>query len=87
MIYADKSVLDGIEMVATGYKTNTLFVVKHDKDIPEHNGCKLFEKEVYLYVWDKQKDAPKQFHDDVQDALRYAILTHMRKPSWVNHSL
>ena len=87
MIYADKAVLDGIEEVASHFKQNKLYVVKHDRDLGEHNGCELFEKEIYLYVWDNHNDAPKQKFDDVLDSLRYALLTHSRKPEWINHSL
>lgn len=85
MIYADKSVLDGIEMVAQSFKNDTLFIVKHDPRTGE--GCELFEEEIYNYVWDGKEDKPKKEHDDVMDALRYAILTHHRKPTWINHSI
>lgn len=87
MIYADKAILDGIEIVASHFKNDMIYVVRHDNEIPEHNGCAQFEKEVYLYVWDNTNDKPKPKYDDVLDSLRYALLTHDRKPTWFNHSI
>ena len=69
---ADKSVLSGIEVVAKGFKTNTLKVVEENVD--------LFKKEVFMYAWNKTTGEPLKVWDDVLDALRYAIYTE-GKPS------
>lgn len=65
-----KSVLTGIEYVAKGFKTGTLFIVKQAID--------KFLDEIYQYIWDETKDAPVKANDDVMDALRYAIATFIR---------
>lgn len=64
---ANKSVLSGIEVVAKGFKTNTLKVVEDNVD--------LFKKEIFMYAWDKKSGEPIKLWDDVLDALRYAIYT------------
>lgn len=66
-LYADKSVLSGIEQVAKKFRTNTLFIVQENVD--------LFKKEIYMYVWNKDTGEPVKKWDDVMDALRYAIYT------------
>ncbi|CEN89557.1 terminase large subunit [[Clostridium] sordellii] len=67
---ADKSVLSGIEVVAKGFKTNKLKVVKEHTD--------LFKKEIFMYVWNKTTGEPIKLWDDVLDALRYAIYTESK---------
>lgn len=68
--YADKSRLSGIEVVAKGFKTNTLYVVEDRVD--------LFKKEIFMYAWDKKTGEPLKVWDDVLDALRYAIYTNSK---------
>lgn len=68
-IYANKSVLAGIEEVAKRWKNKSLFYLRGS--IP------LFEDEIYQYKWkenSKEDQVIKEF-DDVMDALRYAIYT------------
>lgn len=36
-----------------------------------------FASEIYNYTWDDKKDLPIKEYDDVLDALRYALLTHI----------
>lgn len=66
-LYADKSVLSGIEQVAKKFKNNTLFVV--------YENVSLFKKEIYMYSWNEKTGEPIKLWDDVMDALRYAIYT------------
>lgn len=61
----NKSVLSGIEMVAKGFKEDSLFFVKERVD-------KMLD-EVYQYLWNKNSGVPIEKHDDCLDALRYAI--------------
>lgn len=64
-IYADKSILSGVEAVAKRFKNGKLFVMS-DK-------VEKFKEEIYQYIWDKKSGKPREEHDDVLDALRYAI--------------
>lgn len=64
-IYADKSILSGVEAVARRFKNGKLFVMS-DK-------VEKFKEEIYQYIWDKKSGKPREEHDDVLDALRYAI--------------
>ncbi|CEN21182.1 PBSX family phage terminase large subunit [Paraclostridium sordellii] len=64
---ADKAVLSGIEVVAKGFKTNTLKVVVENVE--------LFKKEIFMYAWNKTTGEPIKVWDDVLDALRYALYT------------
>lgn len=69
---ADKSVIDGINMV----KSKPLFITKHSTNII---------KEIKSYKWKTDKDGkvldePVKFNDDAMDAMRYAIYTRMFKP-------
>lgn len=72
---ADKAVLSGIEVVAKGFKTKTLFVVKDNVD--------LFKKEIFMYAWNKKTGEPIKLWDDVLDALRYAIYTESKGNTWL----
>ncbi|RAN53927.1 terminase [Dolosigranulum pigrum] len=63
--YAHKSILAGIEQVAKLFKQEQLFVVD---EIAEQ-----FKNEIYQYVWNERTGKPIKQHDDVLDALRYAI--------------
>lgn len=67
---ADKSVMSGIEMVSRAFKLNKLFIIK-DK-------VKLFQDEIYNYVWDNNKDEPVKTNDDTLDSIRYAIYTYSK---------
>lgn len=67
---ANKSVLSGIELVAKGYKENKLFIVRQR--------VKHFLNEVYQYVWNVKTGEPVKQHDDVQDAVRYAIYSNAK---------
>jgi PBSX family phage terminase large subunit len=69
-INADKSVIAGIEEVARLFKKDKLKIVK-DK-------VERFEKEIFMYVWNPTTGEPVKLWDDVLDALRYAIYTHLK---------
>lgn len=67
---ADKSRLSGIEVVAKGFKTNSLKVIE--------DNVELFKKEIFMYAWNKTTGEPIKLWDDVLDALRYAIYTESK---------
>lgn len=72
---ADKSVIDGINMV----KSMPLFITKRSTNII---------KEIKSYKWKTDKDGkvldePVKFNDDAMDAGRYAVYTRMFKPKQV----
>ena len=69
-INADKSILSGIEEVARLIKLNRFFVLS-----PKVN---QFKKEIYNYIWDEKTGNPVKENDDVMDAMRYAVYSHMR---------
>lgn len=62
---AYKSVLSGIEEVAKLMKGGRFFVVS--------NKVRKFKDEIYQYVWNERTGEPLKEHDDVLDAVRYAI--------------
>ena len=68
-IFANKSVIAGIEEVAKRFKENRLFYVKDT--VPR------FEDEIYQYRWkaNSTKDEPLKEWDDFLDSLRYAIFS------------
>ena len=76
-VYADKSVLSGIEEVARLMKTGHFFVNRDG--IPQKTDNEtvggFFFDEIYLYVWDEKTGMPVKQFDDVMDSLRYAIYT------------
>ena len=72
---ADKSVVAGIALVAKGYKTNTLFIIRQ-------RASRFFD-EVYQYVWNEKTGEPVKVMDDVQDAIRYAIYTNASSKDWL----
>lgn len=63
---ADKSILSGIEIVASLMKQNKFFVLSN---------CKEYLTEVANYVWDDKTGLPVKINDDIQDSVRYAIYT------------
>lgn len=65
----DKSVLSGIEKVASLIKQNKLLIYDSED----------FLKEIYKYVWDKKTGQPKKVNDDLMDAIRYAIYSYKEK--------
>ena len=65
---AKKSVLAGIEEVAKLFKTDSFFILQ--------SAVSKFNDEIYQYVWNKKTGEPVKEHDDVLDAIRYAIYTH-----------
>lgn len=67
---ANKSRLSGIEVVAKGFKTNSLKVIE--------DNVELFKKEIFMYAWNKTTGEPIKLWDDVLDALRYAIYTESK---------
>lgn len=67
---ANKSRLSGIEVVAKGFKTNSLKVIEENVE--------LFKKEIFMYAWNKTTGEPIKLWDDVLDALRYAIYTESK---------
>lgn len=68
-IFANKSVIAGIEEVAKRFKEDRLFYVKDT--VPR------FEDEIYQYRWkaNSTKDEPLKEWDDLLDSLRYAIFS------------
>ncbi len=69
---ADKSVIDGINMV----KSMPLFITRRSTNVL---------KEIKSYKWKTDKDGrvldePVKFNDDAMDAMRYGIYTRMFKP-------
>lgn len=68
-LYADKSVLSGIEQVARRFKNDTLFI---DESVER------FREEINMYVWNERTGEPVKLYDDVLDALRYAIYTEYK---------
>lgn len=68
-LYADKSVLSGIEQVARRFKNGTLFI---DESVER------FREEINMYVWNERTGEPVKLYDDVLDALRYAIYTEYK---------
>ncbi|AND39039.1 PBSX family phage terminase large subunit [Cytobacillus oceanisediminis] len=69
-INADKAVISGIEEISRLFKLNKLKVVKDKVD--------RFRKEIFMYVWNPKTGEPVKEWDDVLDALRYAIYTHLK---------
>lgn len=69
-INADKSILSGVEEVARLIKLDRFFVLS-----PK---VKQFKKEIYNYIWDDKTGNPVKENDDVMDAMRYAVYSHMR---------
>lgn len=72
---ADKSVIDGINMV----KSMPLFITRRSTNVI---------KEIKSYKWKVDKDGrvldePVKFNDDAMDAIRYAVYTRMFKPKRV----
>lgn len=65
-INARKEVLSGIEAVAKLMKTGDFLV---------SNSVTKFKDEIYQYIWNEKTGEPIKQHDDVLDALRYAIYT------------
>ena len=74
---ANKSVIAGIESVAKGFKTNTLFYLS--------GAIPRFEDEIYQYRWKSNAttDEPLKEYDDVLDAIRYAIHSEDSIPKWL----
>ncbi len=71
-IFANKSVLSGIETVAGLLKTGKLFF--------NEDGISHFKDEIYNYVWDSKTGKPVKMHDDTMDAIRYALHSHLYNP-------
>jgi PBSX family phage terminase large subunit len=69
-IEAKKSVIAGIEEIASLFKTKKLFIVRER--------VKRFDEEINQYVWGTNDEPVKEW-DDVLDAMRYAIYTHYLK--------
>jgi PBSX family phage terminase large subunit len=67
---ANKAVLSGIEEVSKLLKSDKFFVYE-----PK---VKKFKEEIYQYIWNEKTGEPQKEHDDVLDALRYAIYSHGR---------
>lgn len=68
-INANKAVISGIEEVAKGFKTKTLFVLRTVDD--------RFDEEIFQYAWDEKTGMPVKVFDDVMDALRYGLYTRI----------
>lgn len=67
---ANKAVISGIEEVARLFKLDKLKVVK--------DRVALFQKEIYLYVWNELTGEPVKQWDNVLDAIRYAIYSQLK---------
>lgn len=65
-ILANKRVLAGIETVSKLFYQEQLFISEE---------VKVFKKEIYNYVWNEKTGEPIKAHDDVLDAIRYAVHT------------
>lgn len=76
-INANKEVIAGIETVAKGFKTNTLFYL--------NGAIPRFEEEIYQYRWESNSatDKPIKEYDDVLDAIRYAIHSESTVQKWL----
>lgn len=83
-INANKSILSGIEKVATAINNRTFKVATKPKDVNGKGLTDKFDSEIYSYSWDKETDLPVSKDDDVLDAVRYAIYSHMTKPTWTH---
>ncbi|WP_312506926.1 PBSX family phage terminase large subunit [Lysinibacillus sp.] len=66
-INADKSVLSGIEAVATLIKQKRFYVL--------YDETSRFRDEIYKYAWNDKTGEPIKESDDVMDAIRYGIYT------------
>lgn len=71
-LFANKSVLSGIETVAGLLKTGHLYF--------NEDGVSHFKDEIYNYVWDSKTGKPVKMHDDTMDAIRYALHSHLYSP-------
>lgn len=69
-VNANKSILSGIEEVASLMKQGHFYV-----DASAHE----FLNEVYEYIWDEKTGMPVKKHDDCMDAVRYAIYSQHHK--------
>ncbi|KAA0956644.1 PBSX family phage terminase large subunit [Planococcus sp. ANT_H30] len=69
-INADKAIVSGIEEVGRLLKLGNLKIVK--------DNVERFQKEINMYVWNPLTGLPVKQFDDVLDALRYAIYTHLK---------
>lgn len=72
MILANKSVVPGIQHVASLFKTDNLFLIE--------SAVEMIDKELCSYVWssDKKEEKPNKDNDDCLDAVRYALYTHYK---------
>lgn len=73
-VNANKSVLSGIEEVAKGFKTDTLYIVE--------DAVVRFKDEIFQYSWNEKLGEPYKVWDDVLDALRYALYSHKNVPKF-----
>lgn len=65
----NKRRMEGIETVAGLIKSDRFFV--------NYEHTPRFRQEIYNYVWHSTEDRPVKQFDDVMDAIRYAILSHL----------
>ncbi|MGL4998554.1 MAG: PBSX family phage terminase large subunit [Cetobacterium sp.] len=70
MINANKSVVPGIQHVASLFKNDKLFLIK--------DAIERMDQELCTYVWskDKKEEKPSKENDDCLDSARYALYTH-----------
>ena len=66
--------LSGIEEVAKGFKTDTLYIVE--------DAVVRFKDEIFQYSWNEKLGEPYKVWDDVLDALRYALYSHKNVPKF-----
>lgn len=65
-VLSNKRVMSGIETVAKLFYQNKLFISV---------AAKVFQEEIYNYVWNEKTGEPVKAYDDVLDAIRYALHT------------
>lgn len=77
-----KSRLTGVENVASLMKVGHFFIDQKAIDNQQfstgQDGYHYFLDEIYQYVWDEKTGEPIKQHDDVMDAVRYAIASQTR---------
>lgn len=73
---ADKTIMAGVETVGSLMRTGKFYYVKGQVE--------EFLNEIYQYVWDEKTGEPLKDHDDVMDAMRYAIYTRHKRGMKMN---
>jgi PBSX family phage terminase large subunit len=69
-VNSNKSVLDGIRTISNLFVTDSLYISEE---------CTKLIHELRNYAWKNGKDEPIKIHDDLSDALRYALHSNKGK--------